>query len=106
MSDVAARMPVIVGVGFQQERYDDPTRSSEAYRLMVQAARNAAADAGVEELLARIESISIPQGLWPYRNPGKLVADELGDDQWALQRDIARVFDPLGILNPGKIFTR
>ncbi len=30
--------------------------------------------------------------------------DELGDDQWALQRDIARVFDPLGILNPGKVF--
>jgi len=32
------------------------------------------------------------------------LADELGDDQWALQRDIARVFDPLGILNPGKVF--
>ncbi len=33
------------------------------------------------------------------------LADELGDDQWKLQRDIARVFDPLGILNPGKVFT-
>lgn len=32
------------------------------------------------------------------------LADELGDDQWTLQRDIARVFDPLGILNPGKVF--
>jgi glycolate oxidase len=32
------------------------------------------------------------------------LADELGDDQWELQRDIARVFDPLGILNPGKVF--
>lgn len=32
------------------------------------------------------------------------LADELGEDQWALQRDIARVFDPLGILNPGKVF--
>ena len=32
------------------------------------------------------------------------LADELGDDQWLLQRDIARVFDPLGILNPGKVF--
>ena len=31
-------------------------------------------------------------------------AGELGDDQWRLQRDIARVFDPLGILNPGKVF--
>jgi acetyl-CoA C-acetyltransferase len=78
MSDVAPRTPVIVGVGVRQERLDDPTESSEAYQLMVQAARNAAADAGAEGLLERIESISIPQGLWPYRNPGKLVADALG----------------------------
>ncbi|GAA1862474.1 FAD-binding oxidoreductase [Microbacterium koreense] len=33
------------------------------------------------------------------------LADELGDDQWELQRQIARVFDPQGILNPGKVFS-
>ncbi|WP_314095629.1 FAD-linked oxidase C-terminal domain-containing protein [Microbacterium foliorum] len=33
------------------------------------------------------------------------LADELGDDQWELQRRITQVFDPLGILNPGKVFT-
>ena len=32
------------------------------------------------------------------------LVDELGEDQWRLQRDIQRVFDPLGILNPGKVF--
>ena len=32
------------------------------------------------------------------------LADELGDVQWELQRQITRVFDPLGILNPGKVF--
>lgn len=32
------------------------------------------------------------------------LADELGEDQWRLQRDITRVFDPQGILNPGKVF--
>lgn len=32
------------------------------------------------------------------------LADELGEDQWELQRQIARVFDPTGILNPGKVF--
>ena len=31
--------------------------------------------------------------------------DELGDDQVDLQRDIKRVFDPLNLLNPGKMFT-
>lgn len=30
--------------------------------------------------------------------------DELGDDSFDLQRQIKQVFDPLGILNPGKIF--
>ncbi|MBF4561564.1 FAD-binding protein [Microbacterium sp. VKM Ac-2870] len=32
------------------------------------------------------------------------LVDELGPDQWELQRQITRVFDPLGILNPGKVF--
>jgi glycolate oxidase len=32
------------------------------------------------------------------------LADELGDDQWDLQRRIKAVFDPAGILNPGKVF--
>lgn len=32
------------------------------------------------------------------------LAEELGDDQWQLQRQIKAVFDPLGILNPGKVF--
>jgi glycolate oxidase len=32
------------------------------------------------------------------------LAAELGTDQWELQRQITRVFDPQGILNPGKVF--
>ncbi|MFL1999871.1 FAD-binding oxidoreductase [Microbacterium sp. A1-JK] len=32
------------------------------------------------------------------------LADELGADQWELQRQVARAFDPAGILNPGKVF--
>ena len=30
--------------------------------------------------------------------------DELGDDSLALQKELKLVFDPLGILNPGKVF--
>lgn len=30
--------------------------------------------------------------------------DELGDDQWQLQKKIKAIFDPEGILNPGKVF--
>src|SRR4051812_32226464 len=74
----AARTPVIVGVGFHQEKLDDPTLSSEPYALMVEAARRAAADAGSPALLPAIESITVPQGMWEYRNPAKLVAEALG----------------------------
>ena len=34
------------------------------------------------------------------------LAEELGDDQWEIQRRIVSVFDPAGILNPGKVFVR
>jgi len=70
--------PVIVGVGFAQEREPDPTACAEASELMVRAVRAAAADAGSPALLSEIQSISVPQGLWQYRNPGRLVAEALG----------------------------
>ena len=78
LADLAPETPVIVGVGFQQEKLEDPTESAEPYVLMVEAVRHAAADAGAPALVAAIESISVPQGMWEYRNPGKLVADALG----------------------------
>ena len=70
--------PVIVGVGFHQEQTQDRLESSEPYQLMVRAVRRAADDAGSDRLLEQIESISVPQGMWQYRNPGRLIADALG----------------------------
>ena len=75
---LAPHTPVIVGIGFHQERFDDPTQCAEPYQLMVRAVRRGADDAGSEKLLQQIESISVPQGMWQYRNPGKLIADALG----------------------------
>ena len=77
-SALSPSTPVIVGIGFEQEPSDDPAQCAEPWRLMARAVRRAAADAGSETLLAQIESISVPQGMWEYRNPGKLVADALG----------------------------
>jgi len=76
--NLAPNTPIIVGVGFRQEQSDDPTQCSEAYRLMVDAARGAADDAGSGALLGQIESISVTQGLWLYPNPGKLIGEALG----------------------------
>ena len=75
---LAPTTPVVVGIGFRQDKHDDPTETPEAYRLMVDAARAAADDAGAPALLARIESISATQGLWLYPNPGKLIGEALG----------------------------
>jgi acetyl-CoA C-acetyltransferase len=78
LKDLAPNAPVIVGIGFEQETSEDPTQCAEPWRLMARAVRRAAADAGSDALLARIESISVPQGMWEYRNPGRLIADALG----------------------------
>ena len=63
----------------------------------------AAADALFRAALALGGTLTGEHGIGTLKR--RWLADELGDDQWALQRDIARVFDPLGILNPGKVFT-
>jgi len=78
MTTLPPNTPVLVGIGFHQERIDDPTQCAEPYQLMVHAVRRAAADAGSAALLTQIDSISVPQGMWQYRNPGKLIADALG----------------------------
>jgi acetyl-CoA C-acetyltransferase len=78
MKDLAPNTPVIVGIGFAKEPSPDPTQCAEPWQLMVRAVREAAVDAGSEVLLAQLESISVPQGMWTYRNPGRLVAEALG----------------------------
>jgi acetyl-CoA C-acetyltransferase len=78
VKELASNTPVIVGIGFEQQPSEDPTQCAEAWQLMVRAVRSAAEDAGSEALLAQIESISVPQGMWEYRNPGKLIVDALG----------------------------
>jgi acetyl-CoA C-acetyltransferase len=78
MKGLAPNTPVIVGIGFHQEKSEDPTECAEPYQLMVRAVRRAAEDAGSAALLEQIESISVAQGGWEYRNPGKLIRDALG----------------------------
>ena len=70
--------PVIVGIGFHQEKLEDPAASRDPVGLMIESVRAAAADAGSDALLAAIQSVTVPQGMWEYRNPGKMIADALG----------------------------
>lgn len=78
---VPSNTPVIVGVGFCHEKHDDSALCAEPYQLMVQAIQQAACDAGSPALVRELESVAVLQGMWEYRNPGKLVADALGCPQ-------------------------
>lgn len=78
MGNAEDRIPVIVGIGFRQEKSDDPAACPEAWRLMADAVADACADTGAAGVAGRIESVSVVQGMWRYVNPGKLVADAVG----------------------------
>ncbi len=78
VEEIPPNTPVIVGVGFYQEKNDNPLECVEPYQLMAQAVRNAAEDAGASTLLTQIDSVSVMHGTWNYPNPGKLISDTLG----------------------------
>lgn len=72
------RTPVLVGVAAVQQRSAEPTTAREPVELMIDAARAAAADAGVPALLAEIDEVACPRGFWSYGDAGRLIADAVG----------------------------
>ncbi len=73
--------PVLVGIAQNEQRPVDPKASKEPLELMQAALRSAAEDAGAPELLTEASSIRVIRGMWPYKNPGKVIADSLGCPQ-------------------------
>src|SRR5215213_7395480 len=72
------RLPVIIGVGQAVQRAASVEDALEPVDLMAEAARSAAADAGVADV-PPLDSVRIVQLLsWRYRDPGRLLADALG----------------------------
>lgn len=73
------RTPVIVGVGQVNQRVDEGAEPLEPVALMAEAVRRAAADAGHDGLGARASSVRVVSVLsWRYRDPGALLAEQLG----------------------------
>lgn len=72
------RTPVLVGVGFADQRCDDPREAVEALDLMGAALEAAADDAGARALLGRAGSVRVPRGFWEYADPGRMLAERLG----------------------------
>lgn len=79
MSKINQRpQPVLVGAGQVVQRLEGGEPGLEPLALMEEAARRAAGDARSRALLGRLDSIRVPQGLWPYENPGHVLRERLG----------------------------
>ena len=77
-ASLAARQPVLVGIGTCMQREDDLARSREPLDLMLQAVRRAGEDAGGSAALAGVARIAVPRGRWRYRNPAGEIARAIG----------------------------
>ena len=75
MSTLDPSTPVIVGVGQLNRRAPD---ERDAVELMADACRLALADAGSPRLSATTDLVAVLDGLWSWRDPGRLVADRIG----------------------------
>lgn len=72
------RTPVIIGVGQQLQRVDDPLSALAPAPFIAEAVRAAVTDAGLSSTPA-VDSIRVVSFLsWRYRDPGRFIAAELG----------------------------
>ncbi len=71
--------PVLVGIAQNEQRPQDPLKSKEPLALMIEAVRAAAEDANAPALLTEAGSIRVVRGIWPYRNPGRVIAETIGN---------------------------
>src|SRR6516162_2162509 len=87
---MTSAVPVVVGVGQVVQRRGDGDR--DAIGLMVDASIAAAVDAGEPELAGRLDMVLVPEGTWPHRDAGRVVATRLGSD------DATTVVSRIGVL--------
>ncbi|MFK7978125.1 MAG: hypothetical protein AB8C02_18475 [Halioglobus sp.] len=78
MNTIPLNTPVIVGVGIENQKLPDPTAAKNASELMTDALHKAAADAGTDQLIKECDYIMVPQGMWAYQDPGKILAQATG----------------------------
>ena len=74
----AGKAPVLVGVAQVEQRIGEPGEGEEPLALMVEAVKQAAEDACSHALLAAATSVRVVRGAWPYGNPAKAVAEQIG----------------------------
>lgn len=75
--NIDPRTPVIVGAG----QINDRDYGSEPIDLMVRCSEAALTDSGAPLLRDRIEAVRVVWGVWPYADPGRLIAERLGSPE-------------------------
>jgi len=78
MHSCPGNTPVLVGVAAVTQKEADYRVALEPVALMEKALRDAAQDAGCDQLLTLADEILVPKSLWGYTDPGRLVAEALG----------------------------
>ncbi|MCX7063601.1 MAG: hypothetical protein NT024_03320, partial [Proteobacteria bacterium] len=71
-------VPVLIGISQLEQRVSDPAQAKEPLQLMIDAVQAAAADAASNSLLAHATSVRVIRGIWPYKNPARIVAQAMG----------------------------
>ncbi len=74
MSSLDPRTPIIVGAA----QLNDRDHGSEPVDLMTRCAQAALADTASARVRDRVDAVRVVWGVWPYADPGRLVADRLG----------------------------
>jgi acetyl-CoA C-acetyltransferase len=74
VTNIDPRTPILVGAA----QLNDRDHGSEPIDLMTRCSLGALAEAGIDTLAARIDAVRVVWGVWPYRDPGRLVADRIG----------------------------
>ncbi|MBP8925279.1 MAG: hypothetical protein KBG75_05460 [Pseudomonadales bacterium] len=97
MHKLDPRTPVLVGIGIVEQREKDPVRAHEAITLMSDAVRAAGVDAGADTLLTGAERIYVPQGLWSYADPARMIARAIG------AMNVTTVYARVGVLQQALI---
>jgi acetyl-CoA C-acetyltransferase len=75
---IPPRTPVLVGIAQVEQRERDPLKAREPLELMVEATQLAAEDAGSRALLERADAVRVIRGIWPYKDPARVVAQRVG----------------------------
>lgn len=73
--DLPDNTPVLVSYASVEENTTDLSSTHEASELMTLAAKQAAAKVACEQLLRGCDRIYVPEGMWSYRDPARLVAE-------------------------------